>query len=189
MLEGAFVLRTIPPDITLPEETGETFAENAQDKAEAVFAALGGRTAVMADDSGLEVAALAGAPGVRSARYAGTGATDEANVKKLLTALTAHTDRRARFVCALYLVLPPGPKRTSGELQVFAVEGQSEGTIAPAPRGHDGFGYDPVFEPLGWRETLAEADPLKKDSVSHRGAATRALLAHLREAGVIRSGP
>lgn len=189
LLEGAFVLRTIPQGIALPEETGKTFAENAQNKAEAVFAALGGRTAVLADDSGLEVAALAGAPGVRSARYAGAEANDEVNVKKLLTALAGHTDRRARFVCALHLVLPPEPTRTSVEVQVFAVEGRSEGMIAPAPRGHGGFGYDPVFEPLGWRETLAEAGPLKKDSVSHRGAATRTLLVHLREAGVIDSGP
>jgi non-canonical purine NTP pyrophosphatase (RdgB/HAM1 family) len=98
LLEGAFDLRTLRADIALPEETGETFAENARLKAETVFAALGGSTAVLADDSGLQVTALRGAPGVQSARYAGENARDEENVQKLLAELRGRGDRTARFL-------------------------------------------------------------------------------------------
>ncbi len=183
LLEGAFDLRTLRADIALPEETGETFAENARLKAETVFAALGGSTAVLADDSGLQVTALRGAPGVQSARYAGEDARDEENVQKLLAELRGRGDRAARFVCVLSLILPPRPAelRAQAAPAVFMAEGLVEGTITGAPRGSDGFGYDPVFQPLGWSETLSEADPARKDAVSHRGAAARALLARLRE--------
>ena len=188
LLEGAFDLRTAPAGILLPEETGETFAENARLKATTVFAALGGETGVLADDSGLQVAALRGSPGVRSARYAGDHASDEDNVRKLLAELSGHEDRTARFVCALCLILPPLQPGPGSTPRVSAAEGLLEGTITLSPRGSDGFGYDPIFEPLGWAETLSEADPADKDSVSHRGAAARALLARLREERVIGDG-
>ncbi len=188
LLEGAFAVRTVPESITLPEETGKTFAQNARLKAEKVFGALGRQAAVLADDSGLQVAALGGKPGVQSARYAGDHATDEENVQRLLAALSGHAERTARFVCALCFVLPPGQSGPGATSRVFAAEGLLEGTITAFPRGHDGFGYDPVFEPAGWHVTLAEANPLDKDAVSHRGAAARALLARLREEGVISDG-
>jgi non-canonical purine NTP pyrophosphatase (RdgB/HAM1 family) len=188
LLGAAFSLSTVPESISLPEETGRTFAENARLKAEEVFGALHMQAAVLADDSGLQVAALGGEPGVQSARYAGDHASDEQNVQKLLTALVGHTKREARFVCALHFILPalqPGPGSAS---RAFTAEGLLEGKITHFPRGQDGFGYDPVFEPAGWRETLAEARPVDKDAVSHRGAAARALLARLREGGVIKDG-
>jgi XTP/dITP diphosphohydrolase len=188
LLEGVFDLRTVPAEITLPEETGETFAENARLKAAAVFAAVGGKTGVLADDSGLEVTALEDGPGVQSARYAGENACDEENVQKLLAKLAERDDRDARFVCALSLVLPPMRLEDGETPRVFAAEGLLEGTITRSPRGDDGFGYDPVFEPLGWTETLAEADPAEKDRVSHRGAAARALLARLKKDGVVDDG-
>jgi XTP/dITP diphosphohydrolase len=188
LLGGAFALRTVPEEVSLPEETGETFADNARLKADTVYAALGGKTGVLADDSGLQVAALGGEPGVHSARYAGAHATDEENVRRLLGGLAGHADRTARFVCALCLILPPAQPGPGAPSRLFTVEGLLEGTITLFPRGHDGFGYDPVFEPLGWPETLSEARPHDKDAVSHRGAAARALLARLREAGVIDDG-
>ncbi len=206
LLEGAFALRVVPADIALPEETGETFAENARLKAATVFAALGGETAVLADDSGLQVKALGGSPGVQSARYAGHDAGDEENVRKLLAELSGSDDRTARFVCVLCLILPRA-QRDAGKVveagetvearemtsagktpRVFVAEGLLEGTIAPSPRGTDGFGYDPIFEPFGWTETLSEAHAADKDRVSHRGAAARALLIRLRTDGVITDG-
>ena len=172
---GAFEVRVMPASVGLPEETGETFAANARLKAEAVFRALGGDVAVLADDSGLEVGALGGRPGVLSARYAGERAGDADNVAKLLAELAGGADRRARFVCSLCLLLPRGRR--------VEVEGFSLGTITRAPRGEDGFGYDPVFQPGGWQLTLAEASPEDKDRVSHRGAAARELLRRLSREG------
>jgi len=183
LLKDAFRVEPLPSGITLPEETGATSAENARLKAEAVFAALGGKSPVLADDSGLEVTALGGRPGVMSARFAGETATDEENVGRLLDELAGSTDRHARFVCALCLVLPGGPEAAGGARRRLEVEGFSEGVIVAAPRGTDGFGYDPVFQPVGWTVTLAEADPRDKDLVSHRGAAARALVARLDEDG------
>lgn len=188
LLGDTFAVCTVPEGISLPEETGETFAENARLKAETVFQSLGGRRGALADDSGLEVAALDGAPGVRSARYAGAEATDEQNVRKLLAELADRDDRTARFVCALCLILPAADRAPEGTQRVFAAEGVLEGTITPFPRGRGGFGYDPVFAPLGWEKTLSEADPSEKDAVSHRGAAAGALLARLREDRVIDDG-
>ena len=179
---------TVPDHVSLPEETGYTFAENARLKADAVFSALAGQVGVLADDSGLQVAALGGDPGVRSARYAGAKATDEDNVSKLLAELSGRHDRRARFVCALCLILPASGRGPEGMPSVFMVEGTLKGRITDHPRGLDGFGYDPVFEPLGWRQTLAEAKPTDKDAVSHRGAAATALLGRLREEGIIDRG-
>ena len=153
-----------PPEV---EETGDTFLENALLKARA-YAAWSGMAAV-ADDSGLEADALGGAPGVRSARYAGQGAGDRANLVKLLAALAGVPPERrtARFRCAAVLVDPKG-----GE---WHAEAAWEGRVLEAPRGSGGFGYDPVFLPDGWDRTSAEVDQATKDAASHRGKAFRAL--------------
>jgi len=187
LLGGAFAVRTMPPSVALPPETGRTFAENARVKAEAVFAALGGLDTVLADDSGLEVAALEGRPGVFSARYAGEDAADEDNVRRLLGDLLGKPDRQARFVCALCLVLPE--KSTGGgERRVIEVQGLLDGAITLFPRGAAGFGYDPVFQPQGWAVTLAETSAAEKDRVSHRGTAVQALLARLAAEGLVQYG-
>jgi XTP/dITP diphosphohydrolase len=153
-----------PPQV---EETGETFLENALLKGRA-YAAWSGLAAV-ADDSGLEVDALGGAPGVRSARYAGPGAGDQANLDKLLAALAGVPPERrtARFRCAAVLV-----DAGAGE---WSAEAAWEGRLLDAPRGTGGFGYDPVFLPDGWELTSAEVDQAIKDAASHRGKAFRAL--------------
>jgi XTP/dITP diphosphohydrolase len=153
-----------PPEV---EETGDTFLENALLKGRA-YAAWSGLAAV-ADDSGLEVDALGGAPGVRSARYAGQRAGDQANLDKLLAALAgvAPERRTARFRCAAVLVDP-----AAGE---WHAEAAWEGRLLDAPRGSGGFGYDPVFLPDGWDRTSAEVDQATKDAASHRGKAFRAL--------------
>jgi XTP/dITP diphosphohydrolase len=153
-----------PPEV---EETGDTFLENALLKGRA-YAAWSGLAAV-ADDSGLEVDALGGAPGVRSARYAGPGAGDQANLDKLLAALEGVPPERrtARFRCAAVLLDP-----AVGE---WHAEAAWEGRLLEAPRGSGGFGYDPVFLPEGWELTSAEVDQATKDAASHRGKAFRAL--------------
>ena len=175
LLGEGFAVVPLDPAVDLPEETGATFAANALLKARAAFAALGGTTAVLADDSGLEVEALAGRPGVRSARYAGEGAGDEENVARVLTELATRgtgVGRGARFVCALALVLPADD---GGPPTVVEAEGVLAGELTTAPRGSEGFGYDPVFRPDGWHRTLAEVDGAEKDAVSHRAAAVAAL--------------
>lgn len=158
-----------PPEV---EETGATFLDNARLKARAYaeWSAL----AAVADDSGLEVDALGGAPGVRSARYAGQGATDQMNLDKLLEELAGVPPerRRARFRCAAVLTDPPG---TTPEWREWHAEAAWEGRILEAPRGSGGFGYDPVFLPEGWDRTSAEVDAATKDAASHRGRAFRAL--------------
>ncbi|HKE97557.1 MAG TPA: RdgB/HAM1 family non-canonical purine NTP pyrophosphatase [Actinomycetes bacterium] len=153
-----------PPEV---EETGATFLDNARIKASAY--AAWADVAAVADDSGLEVDALGSAPGVRSARYAGPGASDEANLAKLLAELEAVPDDRrgGRFRCAAVLADPLG-----GE---WHAEASWEGTILRAPRGTGGFGYDPVFLPAGWDRTSAEVDPATKNAASHRSRAFRAL--------------
>jgi XTP/dITP diphosphohydrolase len=153
-----------PPEV---EETGDTFLENALLKGGA-YAAWSGLAAV-ADDSGLEVDALGGAPGVRSARYAGPGAGDQANLDKLLAALEGVPPERrtARFRCAAVLVDP--------DVGEWHAEAAWEGRLLDAPRGSGGFGYDPVFLPEGWELTSAEVDQATKDAASHRGKAFRAL--------------
>ena len=155
------------------EETGATFEENAVLKATAYAKASGLTT--LADDSGLEVDALGGEPGVRSARYAGAGADDGARVRLLLRNLreTPAGGRQARFRCAIAVASPNGPVRT------FA--GVCEGTIADAPRGRNGFGYDPVFLLPEMGKTMAELSDEEKDAVSHRGMAARRAAAALRE--------
>lgn len=167
-----------PPEVPEVVEDGETLLDNARLKARALVGATG--LAAVADDTGLEVDALGGAPGVYSARYAGEDATYADNVAKLLRALSALADgggaRRARFRTVALAAFPDGS-------EVWA-EGAVEGTIAPAPRGSAGFGYDPVFLPDseeqgdggGGGRTFAEMTAAEKDAVSHRGRAFRALV-------------
>jgi XTP/dITP diphosphohydrolase len=189
LLGGRIAVEPLPAGVDLPEETGATFAANAHLKAERAFGALGSRVAVLADDSGLEVQALGGRPGVLSARFAGPCAADQDNVAKLLRELDGRADREARFVCHLCLLIPggssAGAEAPHGHIEVV---GTSSGIITTSARGDDGFGYDPVFQPLGWERTLAEASPSEKDEVSHRGQAARALLAALEQRGLLDDG-
>src|SRR5688572_29931102 len=143
-------------DVSLPEpeETGETFADNALLKARAGVASSG--LACLADDSGLVVDALGGEPGVRSARYAGRHGDDEANLHLVLERMAGVTDRRARFVCVAALVTPAGNESTA--------TGVIEGTLTLEPRGSGGFGYDPIFQPLGAQRTTAEISAEAKDA-------------------------
>lgn len=153
------------------EETGATFAENARLKA-AFYAARSGLL-TLADDSGLEIHALGGEPGVYSARYAGPGASDAdriALVLKKLAGVPFHA-RLARFVCAITLALPNGPAED--------VEGTLPGVIETAPRGSHGFGYDPLFYLLDENATLAELPPARKNQISHRARAAQAARAVL----------
>lgn len=152
------------PEVPDVEEDGATFEANAVKKAVALARATGHWA--MADDSGLEVDALEGAPGVYSARYAGEPVDYAANNRKLLKALEDTADRRARFRCVIALADPDGKART--------VEGRCEGTIAREERGRRGFGYDPVFVPEGHAETFAEMAAEAKNAISHRGRAVRA---------------
>lgn len=164
------------PQITPPEETGRTFAENAVLKAIGVSQNYPGL--IMADDSGLEVDALGGAPGVYSARYAGENATDEQNVTKLLCELESISDRSARFRCVLALA-------RGGKL-LGTFEGVAEGVIVDAPRGSAGFGYDPIFAPTGFEQTFAQLP--QKNQISHRAKAIGALREVFR-AGSIEDAP
>ncbi|UGT92743.1 RdgB/HAM1 family non-canonical purine NTP pyrophosphatase [Mycobacterium ostraviense] len=152
-------------------ETGATFEDNALNKARATFAATG--LASVADDSGLEVAALNGMPGVLSARWSGGHGDDAANTALLLAQLRDVPDDRrgAAFVSACALV------SASGEV---VVRGHWPGTIAREPRGDGGFGYDPIFIPDGYQRTAAQLSPEEKDAMSHRGRALRLLLPELR---------
>ncbi len=149
------------------EETGDSYLANAVAKARAVAAALG--TPVLADDSGIEVDALGGAPGHRSARYAGEGATDEQNLAMLVRAVAGvpASGRTARYRCVAAVARPDG-------VEVWA-EGVCEGTLTAKARGGGGFGYDPIFVPAGLERTMAELAPGEKDRISHRGRALRAL--------------
>jgi len=150
----------------LPEvaEDAGTFVGNALKKARTLCAASGLWT--LADDSGLEVDALVGAPGVYSARYAGDGAGDAANNARLLRELDGVEDRRARFRCVLALAAPDG--------RDWTVEGCCEGRIARAPSGTGGFGYDPLFHPDGATRSFAELTPAEKNRISHRAHALAA---------------
>lgn len=151
-----------------PAETERTFEGNALLKARACVAATG--LPALADDSGLAVDVLNQMPGVRSARWAGTGASDEENNALLLRQMqdVAPAERTARFVCAMALVLPDGTEHVRlGEMQ---------GRLAVSPAGHNGFGYDPLFVADGYAVTNGELDPSAKDAISHRGKAVRAIL-------------
>jgi XTP/dITP diphosphohydrolase len=156
----------------LPED-GATYEENALTKGRAVARALG--LAALADDSGLEVAALGGAPGVRSSRYAGPACDPQANNEKLLRELAAVPPERkqACFVCVAALVTPAG-----GE---WFTRGEVAGRIAAAPRGDGGFGYDPVFVPAGYERTFAEMAAEEKNRLSHRARAFSKIKKYLRE--------
>lgn len=169
-------LDDVPPFPEVPE-TAPTFEGNALAKAWSAAAATG--LPAVADDSGLEVDALNGMPGVLSARWAGRHGDDAANLQLVLDQLAdVPEDRRgAAFVCAAALVVPPGAPVP--EIQTV-VRGQWRGTLTCAARGSNGFGYDPIFIPDGERRTSAELDPADKDAVSHRGRALRALLPALR---------
>lgn len=169
------ILEPLLPELELvssgapsPEETGESFAENALIKARAAFDA----TALpsIADDSGIAVDALGGAPGIYSARYSPSG-RDPDNTALLLKNLAGQSNRRAAFVCAAALV------HSGGEL---VIERRWEGRVADEPRGEGGFGYDPVFVPEGLSVSAAELDASAKDELSHRGQAFRALAEAIR---------
>jgi XTP/dITP diphosphohydrolase len=164
-------LLPLPDDVDLPPETGETFEENARAKAEAACRATG--QPAIADDSGIEAAALGGRPGIRSARFAGEGATDEQNLAKLLAEVPHDGDRRVAYACALAYAEPGAPT------QVFTE--RCYGELARDPRGDGGFGYDPAFVPADRDDgrTMAELSVAEKDAISHRGRAARAFLGWL----------
>lgn len=182
--KAAEIAAMLPPAITLRthaetgfseeiQETAETIKGNSLIKAQTVKTFLekkGDTSWVIADDSGLEVKALGGAPGVLSARYAGLQASDADNVKKLLSELHHKTDRKARFVTVITLI-------GAGGTHFF--EGTISGTIAIEARGKNGFGYDPVFIPTGCRSTFAELPAEEKNRISHRAAAVKKLMAFI----------
>ena len=154
------------------EETGTTFEENAYLKASAVTEATG--IAAVADDSGLCVDALGGEPGIYSARYGlGHAAADEERYRYLLQKMEGVEDRSARFVCCICCTFPDG--------SVIRSRGECEGEILLAPKGQNGFGYDPVFHPLCLDKSMAELSPEEKNAISHRGKALRAFIEELRK--------
>ncbi|MGP3950143.1 RdgB/HAM1 family non-canonical purine NTP pyrophosphatase [Streptomyces sp. 7N604] len=161
------------PDVPDVQETGVTFAENALIKAHALARATG--LPAIADDSGLCVDVLGGAPGIFSARWAGRHGDDKANLDLLLAQLADIPDqqRQAHFACAAALALPDGTERV--------VEGRLHGTLRHAPSGTGGFGYDPILQPEGESRTCAEMTPEEKNAISHRGRAFRALAPVIRE--------
>jgi len=170
-------IRALPAEVMLPPEDGETFAQNALGKARAAAAATG--EASIADDSGIEAQALGGAPGVRSARFAGEGASDAENLQKLMREAPAGS--ALEYVCVIAYV-----DRARGEERLF--EGRCAGLLSAEARGERGFGYDPAFLPADGPPglTMAELSDRRKDAISHRGRAARALLAWLdgpRQAG------
>jgi XTP/dITP diphosphohydrolase len=175
ILGPEFVVRDLSGESQMPavEETGSTFAENAILKA--VETSRRFSELVVADDSGLEVDVLDGAPGIYSARYAGAGASDEENIARLLSDLrqrNALPPITARFRCVLALA------RGGQALETF--ESVAEGTIVASPRGNAGFGYDPVFQPIGSTKTFAELGADEKNLISHRARAIRLLRGSLR---------
>ena len=167
-----FVVKKLPNKVTPPEETAHTFEQNAMDKARYYGALTAGY--LFADDSGLEVDALGGAPGVHSARYAGDNATDAENNTLLLKNLAGVNLRTARFVCVIALVKDGQPVKT--------FRGEVEGRILDAPRGTGGFGYDPLFYHPPFGCTFGEAPIGDKMLVSHRAQALNAMIAFLRAA-------
>jgi XTP/dITP diphosphohydrolase len=167
-----WTLLSLPGSVDLPPEDGETFSENALGKARAAAAGTG--RASIADDSGIEAAALGGAPGVRSARFAGEDATDEQNLAKLLREAPAGS--ALEYVCAIAYVDP-----ARGVERVF--HGRCAGRLSGDPRGERGFGYDPAFLPDDGPDglTMAQLSDEQKDAISHRGRAARALLRWLSQ--------
>jgi XTP/dITP diphosphohydrolase len=169
-IEGAASLGGMPA----VEENAGTFSGNALIKARALQKIAPAGAFILADDSGLEVTALGGAPGVYSARFAGVGAGDGANTEKLLQALAIIPEggRSARFVCVLALLGPDGREKF--------FEGDCRGRIGQKPSGGGGFGYDPVFFPDGFAQTFAELGDEVKNKISHRARALQKLFSHLR---------
>lgn len=159
----------LPDSVELPPETATTFAGNALVKARTAAAATG--LPAVADDSGIEAAALGGAPGVYSARFAGAGAGDRDNLAKLLRDVPPDGDTRVAYVCALVLVEPEGRE--------LVAERRCRGRLTHEPRGDGGFGYDPAVVPDDYDDgrTMAELSAAEKDAISHRGRAARELLA------------
>ena len=170
-------LEPLPDEVELPPEEGDTFAENALGKALAAHEVTG--RAAIADDSGIEARALGGCPGVRSARYAGEGASDEQNLQKLLDELRDQQDKHLAYVCVIALV------GEQGDEELF--EGRCEGTLVDPPRGSGGFGYDPAFLPddtgPGDQRTFGELPAAEKHAISHRGRAARMLARSLGVTG------
>jgi XTP/dITP diphosphohydrolase len=162
-------LSALPDDVELPPETGTTFVANALVKARTAAAATG--MAAVADDSGIEAAALDGAPGIFSARYAGEDAGDGENLAKLLRDVAPDGETRVEYVCALVLVEPDGRE--------LIAEQRCHGHLTHQPRGEGGFGYDPAVVPDDYDDgrTMAELSAAEKDAISHRGRAARELLA------------
>ena len=171
ILGDACELAAPPPEWVPPEETEPDYKGNALLKARDLCALVG--EPVLADDSGIEADALDGAPGPRSARFAGDGATDQENLEKLINVVRDSERKGARYRCVAVLVLPDGTDHVA--------EATVEGTLITEPRGSGGFGYDPMFVPLEHPErTMAELSPSEKDAISHRGKAFRALIPALR---------
>jgi XTP/dITP diphosphohydrolase len=166
-VEWVSVENTDPDAFPDVEETGETYLDNAALKARAVADALG--MPAMADDSGIEVDALGGKPGPRSARYAGEDATDDENLAALIQAIRGipASGLTARYRCVAALATPDGG--------LAHMDGTCEGALRTKPSGSRGFGYDPIFVPVGWDRTMAELTDAEKDRISHRGRAFRAL--------------
>ena len=160
--------------VETPAETGKTFAQNALLKAR--HAAATTNLPALADDSGIEVDALGGRPGIYSARYAGEGANDQANLRKMLDEMrdVPAPQRTARYQCVIAFVT------TATDPAPILASGTWEGTLIHDPRGLGGFGYDPIFVPSGFDRTAAELDPGEKNSLSHRGQALRALVTQLQ---------
>jgi len=169
---GTRVITQVELGVTEAEEPYETFFENALAKARHV--AFATRLPALADDSGLCVDALGGAPGVHSARYAGEPKSDEGNNQKLVAEMAGHENRRARYVCVLVLMRGPG------DAQPLVAEAEWHGEIARAPRGTGGFGYDPYFFLKELGKTAAELAPEEKNRLSHRGQALAKLLELLK---------
>jgi XTP/dITP diphosphohydrolase len=163
--------------IDTPPETGDTFAANALLKAR--HAAAVAKLPALADDSGIEVDALNGRPGIYSARHAGEGASDQDNLLKMLAEMhgVPESKRTARYQCVIAFV------STAEDPEPILAKGTWEGTLISHPRGLGGFGYDPIFSPSGFDRTAAELDPAEKNSLSHRGQALRALINQLQNRG------
>ena len=175
LLGASFTVRdlTLKSDIPAIAESGATFEENAALKA-VTISRIFPHEIVVADDSGLEVKALGGAPGIFSASYAGENASDRPNVEKLLRELQNARDRSARFNCVIALA-------KNGQLMT-TVAGEVAGTITESARGENGFGYDPIFVPNGFSETFAELTSETKNKISHRAQAAAALVRHFNTA-------
>jgi XTP/dITP diphosphohydrolase len=173
------VLRTLDefPGVTVPVELDRSYEENALIKAKHYSGQTG--LCTLADDSGLEVEALGGAPGVLSARYGGKNVSDEDRVNLLLAELSRADNRRARFICVIAI---------AGLSSATIAYGTSNGSIAKAPKGKNGFGYDPVFIPDGYRETFAELTTNVKDRISHRGRALVKAREYLRTQATLTTG-